>query len=222
MNKNDYNKLNLEKQIEYVNNKLKTGESLRNISLKLELSKITIRDRFKKINYEFDKELRQYIKVENEEKYKTTTKVVNEKPVIKNNEIDKNYKDSALVLNDKNENAMAEKKEIKLDETTENYKSSGLVLNKKIQKEILELLELKEDIKVLIEEHKRNQNVIDIPELKLEIDTAVLNGEAVNRSLKIYTTVYKELQELYEIYPQFNKYDIISQAIHEFYDKYKK
>lgn len=62
MKKNEYNKLEVLEQIDYVKSKLKEGESLRNISSNLGISKTAIRDRFSKIGSIFDAEARQYIK----------------------------------------------------------------------------------------------------------------------------------------------------------------
>ncbi|OOB74974.1 hypothetical protein AXF41_13685 [Clostridium haemolyticum] len=55
--------------------------------------------------------------------------------------------------------------------------------------------------------------------IELKINTEVLQGAAVNRSVKMYNNVYEELKELYKIYPEFKKYDLLSMAIHEFFFK---
>lgn len=81
-------------------------------------------------------------------------------------------------------------------------------------------MELKEKIKELIQRH--DKNIISVEAVELKIDKDILKGDAVNRSVKMYGAVYKELQELYQMYPEFKKYDILSEAIHEFYLKYKK
>lgn len=184
MNKDEFNKLNISEQLNYINKKLKQGKSLRAISGELNISKSTIRNRFKKIDYVFDIDKKQYIKSEN---YKTTIQVL---------KIDKDNKDQ------------------------EKYNNSALVLIDKYKKDLLELIQLKESIKELIQNN--HKNIINVEPIELKINTEVLQGAAVNRSVKIYNNVYQELKELYKIYPEFKKYDLLSMAIHEFFLKYKK
>lgn len=183
MNKDEFNKLNISEQLNYINKKLKQGKSLRAISGELNISKSTIRNRFKKINYVFDIVDKQYIKIEN---YKTTTKVL---------KMDNNKEQ-------------------------EKYNNSDLVLFNKYKNDFLELMQLKDSIKELIQNN--HKNIINVEPIELKINTEVLQGAAVNRSVKIYNNVYQELKELYKIYPEFKKYDLLSMAIHEFFLKYKK
>lgn len=49
MNKKEFNKLSIETQLEYINNLLADGQSLKKICRILGISKINIFDRFKKI-----------------------------------------------------------------------------------------------------------------------------------------------------------------------------
>ena len=183
MNKDEFNKLDVYEQLNYINKKLKQGKSLRAISGELNISKSTIRNRFKKINYVFDIVDKQYIKIEN---YKTTTKVL---------KMDNNKEQ-------------------------EKYNNSDLVLFNKYKNDFLELMQLKDSIKELIQNNYKN--IINVEPIELKINTEVLQGGAVNRSVKIYNNVYEELKELYKIYPEFKKYDLLSMAIHEFFLKYKK
>lgn len=183
MNKDEFNKLDVYEQLNYINKKLKQGKSLRAISGELNISKSTIRNRFKKINYVFDIVDKQYIKIEN---YKTTTKVL---------KMDNNKEQ-------------------------EKYNNSDLVLFNKYKNDFLELMQLKDSIKELIQNNYKN--IINVEPIELKINTEVLQGAAVNRSVKIYNNVYQELKELYKIYPEFKKYDLLSMAIHEFFLKYKK
>lgn len=183
MNKDEFNKLDVYEQLNYINKKLKQGKSLRAISGELNISKSTIRNRFKKIDYVFHIVDKQYIKIEN---YKTTTEVL---------KIDNNKEQ-------------------------EKYNNSDLVLFNKYKNDFLELMQLKDSIKELIQNN--HKSIINVEPIELKINTEVLQGAAVNRSVKIYNNVYEELKELYKIYPEFKKYDLLSMAIHEFFLKYKK
>ncbi|RXI41553.1 hypothetical protein DP129_01005 [Clostridium tetani] len=84
MDKQRFNNLDLMDQLEYVNKKLSYGESLREISKDLNMSKTTIRNRFKKIDYVFNKDKKQYIKDSDE--YKKNINMLQVKP-IENKEI---------------------------------------------------------------------------------------------------------------------------------------
>ncbi|WP_282804614.1 hypothetical protein [Clostridium tetani] len=84
MDKQKFNNLDLMDQLEYVNKKLSDGESLREISKDLNMSKTTIRNRFKKIDYVFNKDKKQYIKDSDE--YKKNINMLQVKP-IENKEI---------------------------------------------------------------------------------------------------------------------------------------
>ena len=62
MTKEEFNKLEVLEQLEYVNNLLAEGKSLRIISGSLGMSKTTFRDRFTKIGYIYDANTSQYSK----------------------------------------------------------------------------------------------------------------------------------------------------------------
>ncbi|WP_461207831.1 DNA-binding protein [Clostridium sp. DL1XJH146] len=78
MNRKQFDELEYIDQVAYVNSELLKGETLRNISESLSMSKTTIRDRFKKIDYRYNKDSRQYVKSNTlvEQPYKSITKVL--------------------------------------------------------------------------------------------------------------------------------------------------
>lgn len=65
MNKDEFNSLEVIEQIEYVNKLLKDNMTLTSISKVLGIGRSTIRDRFKKLEYTYSKDLNQYILNEN-------------------------------------------------------------------------------------------------------------------------------------------------------------
>lgn len=65
MNKESFNKLTIDEQIEYFNEKLKEANSLTNICKNISIGRSTISDRFKKHNYKFNKISNQYELIEN-------------------------------------------------------------------------------------------------------------------------------------------------------------
>lgn len=61
MNKDEFNRLEVIEQIEYINKLLKDNMTLTSISKDLGIGRSTIRDRFKKLEYTYSKDLNQYI-----------------------------------------------------------------------------------------------------------------------------------------------------------------
>lgn len=64
MKKEQFNKLDIDKQIEYFNNRLSEGESLTVICDSIGIGRTTVSDRFKKVKYKFNKSNKQYELVE--------------------------------------------------------------------------------------------------------------------------------------------------------------
>ena len=65
MNKDTFNKLAINEQVEYFNKELVKGNSLTNICKSINIGRSTVSDRFKKINYKFNKQTNQYEIIEN-------------------------------------------------------------------------------------------------------------------------------------------------------------
>lgn len=61
MNRKEFDSLDSIKQIEYINEKLENGKSLTELSEKINISRSTIRKRFKKLGYEFNQEINKYM-----------------------------------------------------------------------------------------------------------------------------------------------------------------
>ena len=60
MNKTEFNNLEVLEQIEYINKSLLEGNTLTNICKSIGIGRSTIRDRFKKVSYEYNKSINQY------------------------------------------------------------------------------------------------------------------------------------------------------------------
>ena len=60
MNKTEFNSLDVMEQIEYINKSLLNGNTLTNICKSIGIGRSTIRDRFKKVGYEYNKTINQY------------------------------------------------------------------------------------------------------------------------------------------------------------------
>lgn len=68
--------------------------------------------------------------------------------------------------------------------------------------------------------NNNDDNIIDIVIEELEITK--IDEDAKNTSVRLYPSVKDKLEELYKMYPDFNRQDILNQLILEGYNKYKK
>ncbi|KGM94693.1 hypothetical protein Z955_14355 [Clostridium botulinum C/D str. DC5] len=84
MNRKEFDSLDIIRQIDYINKELSNGKSLTELSEKINISRSTIRKRFKKLGYLFDQDANKYLC---DKEVKNVTP--GNKP-IENNESDKN------------------------------------------------------------------------------------------------------------------------------------
>ena len=61
MSKDEFNRLDIEYQIEYVNSQLSYGKSITTVAKEIGLSRTTLRDRFRNMGYVYSKDRRQYM-----------------------------------------------------------------------------------------------------------------------------------------------------------------
>ena len=149
MNKDTFNNLDIEKQVEYINNRLSdNNSSITSVCNELGIGRSTIRDRFKKHGYEYNKELKQYvynqlsevaITVDNTDVVQCNTDTVNEVITItdieiKNNilELANNYTDIMNMLEDYRRRTSVIKQQIILDIEEAESKLTTLRVNSKV------------------------------------------------------------------------------------------
>ena len=61
MSKDEFNRLDIEYQIEYVNEQLSYGKSITTVATEIGISRTTLRDRFRNMGYVYSKDRRQYM-----------------------------------------------------------------------------------------------------------------------------------------------------------------
>lgn len=189
MQKQEFNRLNIEKQIEYVNNLLKENKSVNSICKGIGIPKSTFRDRVTKEGYVFDIELHKYLK---NNLNKENTKVEDEKGNI--------YKSNTLIIKDD-----SEIKEII-----------------SAKKELLALANVKDDLLKLLKEYKDNTKIIESNQLDIETIPDNMKDEILSKTIKVYSEVYELFQKLCNQYNSIKKQDLLSLALLEFCNKYKK
>lgn len=98
-------------------------------------------------------------------------------------------------------------KEIQLFKNPNNFKAFEEILNMKSK--MAEVIDWYE---------KKQKNVIEIPELK--INARALHGNLTLKTYKLYESAIKKITDFIEKHPQFKQQDIISQALIEFAERY--
>lgn len=190
MNKTEFNNLEVLEQIEYINKSLLEGNTLTNICKSIGIGRSTIRDRFKKVSYEYNKAINQYESiVEIVEAGTIAPAEANEpikediKPVIQQS--------SNLVVGTDNEI---------LTSLINNYDDMNNKLN-----EMYNWYKLQSSNKVVQTE-------------KFKVDD--FEGDIVVRSYKLYEPIQREFLEFCKKNNKYKVQDILSQALKEFLEKY--
>lgn len=190
-----FNKLSVQDQLEYINNQLINGKSLKNISNDLKISKTTIRDRLKKIGYVFNGEQRQYIKyncIPKEIEYGDNINILHK---------DKEYNNKEVVKN--------------------KYKENINILNKKDNKnKLIDILKKYDNLIEMMEWYNNKKNIVE--SVELNIDSEKLLGEVKTTTVRLYSYVWKDFREFMDQYQEFKNMDMINMALVEFMEKYKK
>ncbi|MEG1482933.1 hypothetical protein [Clostridium sp.] len=195
MNKEQFNKLNIKSQIKYFNELLKKFDSISQVCKQIGIAPSTVKDRFKSNRYYFDADIKQYLEVV---------------------EIVSNTEDYDNNNNSYNLNEIIENKS--MTNVTPNNINKNLVLNNESLK-ALEFITLNlnklENIVSNVDDISRNTGYdyikIDIPD-----------AENIRTTIKVNAEVWSLFSELATKNKQFDKQDLLSQALFDFYNKHIK
>lgn len=194
MIRRDFDKLEVVKQVEYINKKLIEGYTLTNLCKDIGISRSTIRDRFKKISYEYNKETNQY---------ESIVEIVDADPRIL-------ARSTKIIKDDINEGILSMQK------------SSNKVVG--ADSEILTnmISDYDENLSKLNEMYnwyklQSSNKVVEAEKLKIED----FEGDLVVRSYKLYEPIQKEFTDFCKSNNKYKVQDILCQAIKEFLEKYK-
>ena len=191
MNKDEFNALEVLEQIDYINKQLKNNSSITGVCKDLGIGRTTIRDRFKKLNYTYDKEVNAYILKENND---CNTDVI---------DIDNGCNTP-----------------VKSAEITEVHKEEGVfdIIEKsdaEIKNNLLELAKNYELLKEIIDIHASNKKVI---KQQIVIDIEEADSKLV--TTRINKKILDEFNKFCDNNKQFKKVDLLSQAIKNFIDQH--
>ena len=158
MNKDDFNKLDINKQIDYLNTQLKKGISLTVLCKNIGIARSTVGGRVKKQGYIFDKEINQYI-LENEN---SNGQAYNKLTV------------SDMLTNEKSDSKFESKVESKSEKTTpvsnnltsSNNENTNLILSSSDSDNLSYLLKNIDILKNFIENSKRSSSPNEVNSLE--------------------------------------------------------
>ena len=195
MDREEFDKLEVLDQVEYINNQLENNKSITSVCKDLKIGRSTIRDRFKKINYVYSKDLNKYVN------NNSTTDVLQEdrEPKNSNNnrcttyDIDKNNVCNTDVKRIEKVSDIINKSDIEVKETI-----IDIVNNYDVLKEIIEL-------------HKSNMNVV-----KQQIVIDVEDADSKLVTLRVNSKELELFNSFCDDNKQYKKIDLISQALKEF------
>lgn len=196
MNKEEFNILEVLEQIKYINNQLEYNKSVTSVCKELGIGRSTIRDRFKKFNYTYSKDLNKYIHNNN------ITDVV-QPNTNSNNECityDINKKDNNYITD-----------VIQSDTVTEIINKS----DEEIRNNLLDLVTNYDILKDIIELHRRNTSVI-----KQQIVIDIEEAESKLTTLRVNSKILNQFNTFCSNNKQYKKVDLLSQAMKEFIEKY--
>jgi len=187
MNKDKFNKLTILEQIDFMNSQI-NNNSITSVCKELGVGRTTIRDRFKKANYSYSKELNKYTYIEPKENLKELT-----------------GQDNGCITSDTYNNSNTNL--VEDNHVTTILKKS----DEEFQDNIIDLVNNYDVLKEIIELHKRNTSVI-----KQQIIIDLDNSENKLTTLRINKTILDKFNEFCEKNKQFTKVDLVSQALKDF------
>lgn len=190
MNKTEFNDLDVMEQIEYINKSLLEGNTLTNICKSIGIGRSTIRDRFKKVSYEYNKAINQYESIVEIVEAGTIAQAEANEPI---------KEDIKPVIQQSSNLVVGTDNEI-LTSLINNYDDMNNKLN-----EMYNWYKLQSSNKVVQTE-------------KFKVDD--FEGDIVVRSYKLYEPIQREFLEFCKKNNKYKVQDILSQALKEFLDKY--
>ena len=202
MNKEQFNKLNIEKQVEVLNKLINELGSVNQACKNIGIAKSTVRDRFKAKNYYYDMSDKKYkFKIEiiedKSSKQKDENNRIHEYDNLEQLNLQGCESNNIVVTSDESNQglALSDKSLIALNFITQNLsKIENLVNN--------------------IDVFNRNQNTKDVIIPSFE-------GDNIRTTIKVNELIWNEFSELASMYKQYAKQDIISLAFKEFIDNHK-
>lgn len=191
MTKEQFNALQVLKQIEYINKQLENNKSITSVSKELGVARTTIRDRFKKLNYFYDKEMNAYV-------------------LKKNNSCN-------IGVIDANNGGYTHVGTINITGVSKEERVLDIIekSDAEVKNNLLDLAKNYELLREIIDIHISNKKVV-----KQQIVINLEEAESKLVTLRVNSNVLEQFNKFCDNNKQFKKVDLLSQAIKNFIDQY--
>ena len=211
MNKEDFNALNIQQQVDLVNSYLIKGKSMIDIFKReriIESNESSVRKKFAKNGFKHNREKKQYIQTTNEI---PKPKEYSQKDIIK----EQYSKGTTAVIPLKNNLQNTSK----VVPSKEYPHSNTLVVSADKTETFLKLVEQQPELEELLKWWRNEKNIIDIPEIVL--NKTEFTGEIMAKTFKTYRDVIDKFLEFCDKHGEYTQRDLVAMALLEYIQKYK-
>lgn len=220
MNKDDFNKLDINKQIDYLNTQLKKGISLTVLCKNIGIARSTVGGRVKKQGYIFDKEINQYI-LENENSNGRAYNKLTVSDMLTNEKSDSNFESKVKSQGEKIT-------PVSNNLTNSNNENTSLMLSLSDSDNLSYLLKNIDILKDFIENSKRSSSPNEVNSLEDIInDIYKFKQEKRNykvKSLRIDTDILNDFESIANDLSSkgINQQEFLNFILKSYIDFYKK
>jgi len=103
------------------------------------------------------------------------------------------------------------------------YKPNTNIFNTKdAENKILDIIEKHDNIQEMLDWYNNQRNVIDVDLSELKINSDKLRGEVKTTTVRLYMEVWEDFRTFMEGYKEYKSMDLISMAMVEYMEHYKK
>lgn len=201
MNRKEFDNLNVEEQIEYINEKLHNGSTLTKVCNSIGIDRSTIRKRAKKVGQYYDSSLNQYVR----DKSETTITSDSSKTKVSCDE------NKTIVPQDKGQAIINHRDN-----------NSTLVTDKNVMKNLLELSKNHDKIMEVLtwfESDKGMSNVIEVTD-GIKIDLPEEKDTEFRKTVRLNDTVWNLFSKFCKEHKEFKQKDLHSQALRDYIKKF--
>lgn len=210
MNKEDFNALSIQQQVDLVNSYLINGKSMIDIFKReriIESNESSVRKRFAINGFKHNREKKQYIQTNEISKSKKSSK----KDIIKDQ-----YPESSITVIPLKNNLQNASKVVSSNEYPH---SNTLVVSADKTETFLKLVEQQPELEELLKWWRNEKNIIDIPEITL--NKTEFTGEVMAKTFKTYRNVIDKFLEFCDKHGEYMQRDLVAMALLEYIQKYK-
>ena len=208
MNKENFNALTIQQQVDLVNTYLMKGKSMIDIFKReciIESNESSVRKRFGKNGFKYNKEKKQYMKINEIPKEYSKKDITKEQ-----------YPESSITVIPLKNNLKTSSQR----HPNKEYSSSNtLVVSAEKTETFLKLVEQQPELEELLKWWRNEKNIIDIPEIVL--NKTEFTGEIMAKTFKTYRNVIDKFLEFCNKHGEYTQRDLVAMALLEYLQKYK-